>query len=112
MNKGIIFLVVVFIISAAFSYNETDPFTPRVDNFAVSDIVIGQNGTIQVDYLIISAQTIAQNSNMIYKSGSGTILSYGMTGSLTGPSQGFQIFQGSTLTVEIKKCYTPQNIEE
>lgn len=109
MYKISCLLAVVFYLGAAFTYNDADPITPCINDYAVSDIVLGQNATIQVARLITSAQTIAQNSNMIYKSGSGSVLSYGNTGLLTGPSVGFQVYPGSTLTIEIEDCYTPQN---
>lgn len=74
------------------------------EDVAVSDIVIGSDLVVAASGTILSSQSILEGSNVYYLSGSGTSLSYGMTGSLTGPSPTFQIFKGSTLTVEIVDC--------
>jgi len=97
-------IVLAFFIGSAFTITDSEPLPPCDENAYLSDFVIAENRTIEVSKLVISAQTIAQNSNVMYKSGSGTVLSFGMTGSLNGASTGFQIFSGSTLTVEIGGC--------
>ena len=74
------------------------------DNEARSDYVVGDYKVVYANHEILSAQTIAANSTVVYRSGSGTSLSYGMTGALNGPSPTFQIFKGSTLTIEIGDC--------
>jgi len=96
--------LIAFYVGSAFTMLESNPQPPCQENANLSDFVIAENRTIEVSNLVISAQTIAQNSNVMYKSGSGTELSFGMTGSLNGASSGFQIFSGSTLTVEIGDC--------
>lgn len=75
---------------------------PCNENAFLSDFVFATDDVYTVSKEIISAQTILQNANVTYRSGSGTTLSFGMTGSLSGPSEGFQIYPGSTLSVEIQ----------
>lgn len=80
----------------------TDPCPPSV---AVSDYVIAEDVVIAAIGEIWSAQSILETSHVVYRSGSGAILSFSsMTGSLTGPSPFFQIYNGSTLSVEIENC--------
>lgn len=101
------YLILVGLIFGASSFISSDqnPILPLCDTeVAVSDFVIATDKTIAVSGTIFTAETIAQNSNVTYRSGSGTIFSIGMTGSLSGASPGFQIYDGSTLTVEIGDC--------
>lgn len=72
---------------------------------ALTNVVIATDVSIAVSSQIFSTQSILESSNVTYKSGSGTTLAYGtMTGSLSGPSQGFQIFKGSSLTILVENC--------
>ncbi len=85
------------------SLENSNPNCP--EDAVVSDYVVGSDVTVSVSNNIISAQSILEGSNVIYRSGSGTSLVFNsMTGSLSGPSPTFQIFKGSTLTVEISDC--------
>jgi len=67
-----------------------------------TDILIAEEVTITASNLILSSQTIAQNSQVVYATGSGTELSFGTN--LPGPSEGFQIFSGSTLEIIVEDC--------
>ena len=109
MKNGIRIIIVFAVLVIGSSFTSSEKILPPCDeqDIVLSDIVFVENRTVQVSRLVVSAQIIVQNSNLIYKSGSGTVLSFGMTGSLTGPSQGFQIFSGSSLTVEIENCPNP-----
>ena len=100
-------VLVVFYIASSFTV-EPAPKTDTnncPESVAINDIVIAQEVTIAAIGEIYSGQSILEGSNVMYKSGSGTILSTAaLTGSLVGASPNFQVFPGSTLTIEIENC--------
>ncbi len=101
--SSLFFLFTAFSPTSFFDNNhiESTVAPPCTQDTALSDFVIATDLTIKVAKEIISAQTILENSNIVYSSGSGTTLTFGMTGSLSGPSPGFQIYNGSTLEILI-----------
>jgi hypothetical protein len=105
MRSIVIFAAALSLLAFSSAFKpelNTDPCPPNV---AVSDFVIADEVVIAASGTILSAQSILENSTVVYRSGSGTLLSFSsMTGSLTGPSPNFQIYPGSMLTVEIVQC--------
>ena len=86
----------LFIVLLGSAFTITEPLPPCDQDIVLSSNVVAQTQTIQVSRLIISAQTFSGNANMTYKSGSGA--------DLYSP---FQVFSGSTLTIEIENCPNP-----
>ncbi|MEL6389039.1 MAG: hypothetical protein AAFQ02_02680 [Bacteroidota bacterium] len=97
------FLVSSFTLSSTHVTVADQELMPCPQDTMVSDFVFATTAVIEASGTILSSQTILQNANVTYTSGSGSILSFA-TGSLTGPSPGFQIFPGSELTINIADC--------
>lgn len=98
-------LTIVALIFSSFSTYPTEEGNPCDDFVFVSDFVIAQDISIEAGIELTSSQTIAQFSDVIYRSGGSVVMTAtSLSGSLTGPSPLFQVFPGSTLTVELEDC--------
>ncbi len=94
MKKLIGAALLTVLLGSAFTVIE--PLPPCDQDVVLGGNVVAETQTIQVSRLIISAQSLSGNANMTYKSGSGA--------NLYSP---FQVFPGSTLTIEIDGCTNP-----